>query len=242
MTLVHIEAGLRSNSVFHPFPEEITRRLVSRMAVVHFAPSRQEAWNLVWSRGLVFCTQGNTGLDTLRVVKPSRPKNLHVPKNFTLVSLHRNELFQNKRVLASTLSEIAQASRHRPVIFICDKRFKLAILEYLQSEKLDSVNITFVDKLPFPEFQYLLRKSHCLITDSGGQQEEAASLDIPCLIHRKYTERFDGLSTNALLSEWTKGSILEFVNRGKISKNNVMVDDVSPAKIVSTKLIELAGL
>jgi UDP-N-acetylglucosamine 2-epimerase (non-hydrolysing) len=234
--VVHVEAGLRSNSLLHPFPEEITRRIVSRIAFLNFAPTKREIFNLEGVSGINLCTFGNTGRDTLFTVKAVKPKIEKIPESFALVSLHRNELFQNREVLKYTFEEIILVSHEISVILICDKRFKVEINGLLAANYKEIQDITVLDKLIFPEFKYLLLRAKFLVTDSGGQQEESAALNLPCLVHRRHTERLDGISQNVTLSHWEKGSIVRFSklsNFESTEKNDVTI---SPSKIVAETL------
>jgi UDP-N-acetylglucosamine 2-epimerase (non-hydrolysing) len=234
--LFHIEAGLRSESLFHPFPEEFTRRIVSKIAEVNFAPSSKECSNLIDSKGIVINTFGNTGRDTLFSVESRMPKDLRIPIRFCIVSLHRNELFQNHLVLARTLNEISKLTHDIPVIFVCDKRFKTRIEELLNELDFKKSNLILSTKLVFPEFKFLLERCDFLVTDSGGQQEEAAAMNIPCLVHRLVTERFDGIGRNVQISKWEPGSILAFALKSHEAGNVDVKSRVSPSFIVAEAL------
>ena len=239
-TVVHIEAGLRSGSILHPFPEEITRRIVSRIATYHFYPNELSGQNLRKYSGVKISTAGNTGIDTLFEIDAVKPRELVVRGEFLLFSLHRNELFEKHKVLVETITEIVEALQINDIILVCDKRFRVVLDEILYKSKYPLGKLQITNKLPFPEFKYLLERCKLLVTDSGGQQEEAAVLGLDCLVHRRFTERTDGFGSNALLSRWERGGILDFINsvRPKTPRKNSI--RTFPSSIVADMLLQIS--
>jgi UDP-N-acetylglucosamine 2-epimerase (non-hydrolysing) len=237
--LIHVEAGLRSGSILHPFPEEITRRVVSRIADTHYVPNESSLRNLQNCKGRKILTSGNTGLDTVYDVTAIKPLNINIDGEFLLLSLHRNELFDNRQVLGRTIDEILEISKSNKIILVCDKRFRVQLDLTISKSQIHYGDIQITTKLVFPEFKYLLERCRLLITDSGGQQEEAAALGISCLVHRKFTERSDGIDANITLSKWETGAIIKFVKTGKKAEIKKEWSSVSPSKIVAESLLEI---
>jgi UDP-N-acetylglucosamine 2-epimerase (non-hydrolysing) len=235
--VIHVEAGMRSGKLSSPFPEELNRQVLDRICSHHFASS-SEAFAVLTSLGAknIVYTEGNTALDAARMVKESSPELLRVPKFFGLVSLHRTELLHNKSIFTQTVNEISAAARSYPIIFVCDPRTESRLKDlHLFDNLFDNSNLIYSPKLSFPEFHFLLRRCSFLITDSGGQHDEANLLNIPCLIHRKVSENSIN-SSNLFLSWWLVGSIVDFCN--KVTANSfksptITTLNTSPSRIIS---------
>ena len=230
-SLVHIEAGLRSKNVASPFPEEIIRRIVSKFSCLNFAPSEIELINLKGSPGVTIVTNGNTALDTLKLVefdqRISRDEN-----DFCLVLLHRTEFLNNHRVLRQTFEEISEISKNLSIRVVADSMSKPFFLKSLGSNP----EILVLDKMNYFEFHELLNRSSFVITDSGGLQEECAFLGKPCLIHRNATERKDGLLKNARISFWAPGELVKFASNYQKYRFDSPSAATSPTKIVIDEL------
>jgi UDP-N-acetylglucosamine 2-epimerase (non-hydrolysing) len=141
--------------------------------------------------------------------------------------------------LRQTINEIIKIIEDNKVILICDKRFRSRISEVLSGTRYKKHNLQVISKLAFPEFKYLLERCKLLVTDSGGQQEEAAALGLRCLVHRRFTERQDGIDSTASLSNWQAGSIIEFVQATNMSDRFVNQRRTSPSSIVAQNLVSI---
>lgn len=208
--VVHIEAGLRSHDWRNPFPEELDRVLTARLAHIHFAPDETAVQNLSRAKGIIVNTHGNTSRDSM--MRISQKFDSRGPQGkYTLVSLHRAELLGNKPVLERTITELVSASENCRIVMVLDALTRstlenLELLDLLQTSKIE-----LHEKMPYPDFIKLVVGAHRVVTDSGGLQEECGFLSIPCLVHRKATERFDGIGSTARLSHWQPGAISEFI-------------------------------
>jgi UDP-N-acetylglucosamine 2-epimerase (non-hydrolysing) len=235
-SLGHIEAGLRSHRIFHPFPEELVRRIVGRFSDLNFAPSDEAMLNLQDKRGVTIHTYGNTTLDAMALFDQSSLRN---PKDaFCLVLLHRTELVRNSKLMKETLDEIGMLSKKIPVVMVQD---------YVSEERMRNLvkhfpEIKIIGKQDFFSFQSLLRTSSFVITDSGGLQEECAAIGKPCLVHRVATERSDGIGVNALLSRCEKGQITDFFNIYRSFERPIEVKKSRPTSIIVDSLRELRVL
>jgi UDP-N-acetylglucosamine 2-epimerase (non-hydrolysing) len=185
-TLYHIEAGCRSGKLLSPFPEEITRKLVSMLADFHFAPTEVEFRNLILEGiedSKILITNGNTAIDN---IFDNEIESIRTEKSFCLVTLHRTELLASKRNMKRTLDALGIISNHIDVVLIADSRL-------LDLVKLNGyvfpVQIQVMEKLPQRIFHDLLRNAKLVITDSGGVQQEMEILGTPTLIHRKVIEQ-----------------------------------------------------
>lgn len=231
--LSHVEAGLRSYKMFHPFPEEIVRRLVSIISRIDFAPSKEAIDNLKGQKALKVLTHGNTSIDAMKLIQTKKSVNLD--QEFCLVLLHRTELIRNNRVRSQTLNEIGELSQNIPVIVIQD-----FVSEDFVRESLSSMpRVTVIEKQDYFAFQELLRGARFVITDSGGLQEECWELGLPCLVHRIATERSDGLGENARLSRWKSGEIPGFYDIFENYKRPRKKQGTSPTEIIIKTLTDL---
>lgn len=203
--VAHVEAGLRTHNIYSPFPEELNRQLVSRIANIHFSPTDANAENLriegVSDANIVIT--GNTVIDALlktqsRVAKMS-PKEfgdiwgsasnvLMDGTNFGLITAHRRESFglgfENICAAISGLSS-AYPGFHWLFPVHPNPNVRDVVTRSLAACK----NVHLVDPLAYPAFVYAMNCASVILTDSGGVQEEAPSLGKPVLVMRTVTER-----------------------------------------------------
>lgn len=204
--VAHVEAGMRSGSWREPFPEELTRRLVSKIAALHFCPGEEQARNLM-KYSNVFVTHGNTGLDALHRVLDVTPQ--VDAQHDLLVSLHRQELIASRERLTECVDGLLLLANAFKLSMIVDSQTAVALRRLdLTDRLLLHPNIALQSKLPYPKLVALLSQSRGVITDSGGLQQECAALGIPCLVHRVRTETQDGFGASAELSH---GDVSRFV-------------------------------
>ncbi len=198
--VAHVEAGLRSGDPYNPFPEEMNRRLVSRLAEMHFAPTAGARANLLAENvaaDRIFVT-GNSAVDAVLLAARRRPRRPAVPaawmksRVLILVTAHRRESW------GRGIEEICRALR------ALAKRFPEVVIVYavhpnpVVKETVERVvggeeRIRLIEPPGYVEFVDLMRRSHLILTDSGGIQEEAPSLGKPVLILRRTTERPEGV-------------------------------------------------
>lgn len=210
LPVAHIEAGLRSYDLRHPFPEELNRRITSRLAAIHYAPGTWAAGNL--KRGSIIDTGSNTVRDSLELCADIEPGGLAPEGEFGIVSLHRFELLNDRALLESTLLTLAEHAHGRRLLFVEHPVTVAAIRRYALGTLFHDGVLTRIPRLGFCQFVPLMRRASFLITDSGGTQEETYYLDLPCLVHRKRTERQDGLGETAVLSGHDPRVLADFLD------------------------------
>ena len=240
--VVHIEAGLRSSRLFEPFPEEIIRRCVSRLAYLHLAPDALAASNLAHAPGIVIDTQGNTLRDSLllalnRWQSPPREGGLG---GYAVISIHRSENLGRKEDFDLLMREVIHAAGVLPIKFVLHPATRERIRKSDWLEKLQQQPaLQLLDRMDYPDFVELLVGSCCLLTDGGSNQEEAAMLGLPALLLRRATERPDGLGNGIELSYLQPETIRAFVSRyaGKTWTLRP-VEEISPSKIIVDALRE----
>ena len=208
--VAHIESGLRSGDLRHPFPEELNRRITSRLARVHYAPGAWAAANL--RRANVVDTGCNTIRDSIDLVPQDLVSAVPAPAApFGLVSLHRFELLNDRDLLTRTLTTLAAAARTTPMLFVDHSVTAAAVSRFGLDSLFDDVSFRRVPRARFFDFLQLERRCLFVVTDSGGSQEECYYLDRPCLVHRKRTERQDGLGETTVLSGLEIGVLEDFL-------------------------------
>ncbi|MEK7624334.1 MAG: UDP-N-acetylglucosamine 2-epimerase (non-hydrolyzing) [Patescibacteria group bacterium] len=206
--IAHIEAGLRTYDKYSPFPEEINRQLISRLADLHFAPTERAKNNLL-KEGIaeekIFLT-GNTAIDALFAIKEKQAENIaEYENNFSkkygfdfkdkkiiLITAHRRESFgEGLKNIFSAIKELAE--KRKDIIIIYPVHLNPNVC-HLARKMLDGIsNINLIEPLEYDEFVFLMSISYLILTDSGGIQEEAPSLGKPVLVMREHTERQEGI-------------------------------------------------
>lgn len=199
----HIEAGLRTHRKFFPFPEEMNRLLTTRLADLHFAPTDQARENLCHDGvpDSSILVTGNTVIDALRLIfrkietdseydhrLQKRFQFLDSGKKLILLTGHRRENQDGGLAeLCHALQEIVAEHDDVQIIYPVHPSPKVRECVYalLQNKK----NIHLEEPLDYLNFIQLLRRSFCVMTDSGGVQEEAAALGKPIVLLRNETER-----------------------------------------------------
>jgi UDP-N-acetylglucosamine 2-epimerase (non-hydrolysing) len=212
----HIEAGLRTNDIRRPFPEEVNRRLVARLARWHFCPTQGAAANLRAESATpeAILVTGNTVIDALlatarRPLSTSERDQLP-PKRADrriLVTLHRRETQGDaQRELCRMLARVAE----RPdVEILFPVHLSPGVRESVHAELAGRANVHLVEPLDYPVFVHALSTSDLVLTDSGGIQEEAPSFGVPVLVLRDTTERPEGVAAGCVRLSGTRPEAVE---------------------------------
>ncbi|MFI9200869.1 non-hydrolyzing UDP-N-acetylglucosamine 2-epimerase [Streptomyces sp. NPDC053048] len=197
--VAHVEAGLRTGVLDNPFPEELNRRLIGRMARWHFAPTPRAAGHLT-AEGVpdaeVFVT-GNTVIDNLLWVLEEGTGRNHFRTGLrrVLVTLHRRENQGDKmRAMGRALRRLADRG---DVEIVLPLHKSPAVREALLPEMGDHPDIHVVEPLGYVDFSATLAGCDLVMTDSGGIQEEAPTLGKPALVLRTTTERPEAVEAGA---------------------------------------------
>lgn len=237
-TLAHVEAGLRSNHLWNPFPEEINRRWVSRFADFHFAPDAWAQSNLIRSkvRGQVIQTGGNTMGEALALMlQQTAPSDL--PRSpFVLANIHRFENLNSPtswRLVQETLFKAAEAY---PVYLVLHPPTRSKIESEGLVDKFQSKGVHLVDRKPFHEFAHWLAACEYLVSDGGSNQEECSYLGKPCLILRTTTERKEGLDGSCMLSGLDERKIDHFLKHHASYRRPALGLDFHPSEMILDSL------
>ena len=190
----HVEAGLRTNNLFDPFPEEANRRLISQLAVLHFAPTERSAANLRAS-GVVgeTVTTGNTVIDALLLMAEKAPElvidglDWH-HQRVLLATVHRRENW-GERLQEIGRGFLAVLDRFPDTALLLPLHRNPTVREPLQALLGNHPRAFLTDPLDYDRLVAAMRGCTLLLTDSGGLQEEAPALGKPVLVLRRTTER-----------------------------------------------------
>lgn len=206
----HIEAGLRTNNKRSPFPEEINRSIISKIADIHFAPTQTSFNNLVKEniaeKDIVIT--GNTVIDSLffTVEKTKNSSTTEIKallndidlhKDIILVTGHRRENFgEGFLQICNALKEISKIENVQIIYPVhLNPNVKEPVFRILS----DINNILLINPLSYQSFVWLMNKAKVILTDSGGVQEEAPSLGKPVLVMRNTTERPEAVEAGTVI-------------------------------------------
>lgn len=207
--LGHVEAGLRTHNKWHPFPEEINRRIATVIADLHFAPTDWSKENLL-REGVEeqdIQVTGNPVIDALQfVVSQDEPAEITdlirrlrtrgSTRQLVLVTAHRRENFG--RPLENICHAIRQLASRGDVEIVYPVHLNPRVQEPVDRILRGVENITLLSPLDYLPMVHLLKHARLILTDSGGLQEEAPSLGIPVLLLRETTERPEGVKAGTL--------------------------------------------
>jgi UDP-N-acetylglucosamine 2-epimerase (non-hydrolysing) len=260
ITVGHVEAGLRTDDIYSPWPEELNRRIASVISRYHFTPTKQSRQNLLnegVSESNVFVT-GNTVIDALLSIEKKLRENitlkremenkfsyLDASKRLILVTGHRRENFgEGFEKICKALQIVSE--QHPGVEIIYPVHLNPNVRNPVNRMLGTTKGIHLVEPLEYLPFVYLMTRSFLIITDSGGVQEEAPSLGKPVLVIRETTERPEaveagtvelvGMSTDRIVSS-VSNLLTESVAYNLMSKShNPYGDGNAASKIVDLLL------
>ena len=201
--VAHVEAGLRTNNIRVPFPEEFNRQAVDLFSEFYFAPTKIAADNLLKEGkeiGKIYIT-GNTVVDAMKntVVKNYSDENLcwAADSKLILLTIHRRENIGEKMVhVFEACKQIVENNRNVKIIYPIHKN---PIIRELAEDIIgNNKYIRIIEPLDVKEFHNYIDKCYLVLTDSGGIQEEAPSLGKPVLVLRDVTERPEGIKAGVL--------------------------------------------
>jgi len=199
----HVEAGLRTSDPNKPFPEEMNRRLVSKMSAIHFAPTERARQNLL-DEGVApesIEVTGNTGVDALRIYASKQSPDadailakLRPDTRRVLVTLHRRE---NASALEGVIAAVRRLVMTRPNVEV----MWILHMNGLRAQIVDAFashpSVHLIEPQSYPSFVHLMKAAHIILTDSGGVQEEAPILGKAILVLRDETERQEAVEAGS---------------------------------------------
>lgn len=200
--VAHVEAGLRTSDPYAPFPEEMNRRLIDRIATLLFAPTERARRALLaeGAREEDVLVTGNTEIDALFCVRERIPprETFSFPGRVVLVTAHRRES-QGEGISRICRAVGRLAERNSDVTVVVSVHPNPRVRETMERELAGRDRVALLPPPDYASFVHLLAQSTLLLTDSGGLQEVGAALHIPLLVLREETERMEGVETGAAL-------------------------------------------
>jgi UDP-N-acetylglucosamine 2-epimerase len=215
--VAHLESGLRSFNLLHPFPEEAIRILTMRLSDYLFAPNQWSYQNLVDMklRGKLLLVEGNTNIDQLRNVDLDNvelPAIARANARFVVFSIHRAETILKKDRMGQIVALARKVALSYPVLFCLHPPTRRQLERFGYLDELASLeNCTLSDLLPYPIFIGTLSRAYFIVTDGGSIQEESYYLNVPALVTREHTERTEGLGTTVCLSGFDARKMQDFL-------------------------------
>ncbi|MFK2826437.1 UDP-N-acetylglucosamine 2-epimerase (non-hydrolyzing) [Bacillus sp. B190/17] len=201
----HVEAGLRTNNVYSPFPEEMNRQMVGRLASYHFAATQRNKDNLLMENieEDAIHVVGNTVIDALLEVA-SKPYRFYgelggifsANLKTILLTTHRRENFDELQNIYEAVNQLIDDYKDIQVVFPIHKNPE--IRQKVNKAFRNSSRVHLIEPLDYESFVHVMKQSYLIITDSGGIQEEAPSLGKPVLVARHTTERPEGVEAGTL--------------------------------------------
>ena len=251
--VAHVEAGLRTSNTLSPFPEELNRQLVSRIATFHLAPTFSNKSNLVLEGvpfGQVFVC-GNTAIDALTWAASLRTSYGHEAledleddehTKVVVVTAHRRENWgSGLDRIAAAISTLAKD--HPDVRFVVSVHPNPKVKQAIEKPLLGFDNVSLVPPMPYIAFARLLKRAYVIVTDSGGIQEEAPAVGTPVIVMRETTERQEGVKAGTLeLVGTDSAKIVQSVSallsnqeehNARVSRRNPYGDGFAAGRIVA---------
>jgi UDP-N-acetylglucosamine 2-epimerase (non-hydrolysing) len=241
LPVAHIEAGLRTNNIYSPWPEEANRKITDLLSSMHFVPINNSKKNILKENISSKCLKitGNTVIDALLFTKKNILRNKILrkqmdkqfkfsDKKIILVTAHRRENFGKGILeLCKSLKYIVKTRTDVQIIYPVHPNPNIKNIVY---KKLSNIkNINLIKPVNYLSMVYLMMKSYLIVTDSGGVQEEAPSLSKPIVILRDVTERPEIIKMGGgVLVKRNQLEIVKTVN--KILDNNKIYKKMSSIK------------
>ncbi|MEG1050362.1 MAG: UDP-N-acetylglucosamine 2-epimerase (non-hydrolyzing), partial [Oscillospiraceae bacterium] len=217
----HVEAGLRTYNKYSPFPEEMNRNLVSKIADIHFAPTQgnKVALNAEGITENVFVT-GNTVIDCFAttvkenyIFKDAKLQELDFSKKIILLTAHRRENWgQGLEGICDSVAELSK--KHPQLTFVYPVHPNPIVKNQVYGKLSGLQNVKLIEPIDVEDMHNLMAKCFFVLTDSGGLQEEAPHLKKPVVVLRKETERPEAVAAGtAIVAGTHREKIVEICER-----------------------------
>jgi UDP-N-acetylglucosamine 2-epimerase len=237
LEVVHLEAGLRSRSILHPFPEELIRVAVMRSSGVLFAPNDESVANLeaMGVKGRIIQVPGNTSVDALRASLDELPEPGSGP---VIVTMHRVENLHRRSSVEGFLALVLRIATEHKVRFVVHGPTGDVLRKSGRHDDLVAAGVDVVSLIPHHDFARQLAAAPLVVTDGGSVQEECALLGVPTLLWRHRTERSDGLGENIVLTHYDRVAIESMLaDPERWRRPPRWLDGPSPAEVIVDHLV-----
>lgn len=241
----HVESGLRSFNMFHPFPEELTRMATIQLSDVLFCPGEKAMTNVKGQRGVKVNTYTNTLRDSVEFAlngretgeaQPSPPK-----EPYAIVTLHRFENIFSRAALQRVVDIVLHASQKHRLLFVLHKPTERKLREYGLLDRIcGNPNIECRPRCSYFPFLRLVAGAEFVISDGGSNQEECAYMGKPILLLRMTTEREEGLGANCVISRYDMRVIDDFLDNYRKLRKPLPPPDRSASTIIAEHCLPYA--
>lgn len=229
----HVEAGLRTHNIYSPYPEEFNRQSVGLFSALNFAPTKKAAQNLLdegKTASSIYVT-GNTAIDALKTtVKEDYTSPIIEWANdskLIVLTAHRRENYgEPMRHMFQAIKRIVD--EHEDIKVVYPIHMNPMIKELADEIFTETKRVKIIPPMEVVDFHNLLAKSHIILTDSGGIQEEAPSLGKPVLVMRDTTERPEGIEAGTLKLVGTDEEVI-YEHFKELLENKVLYKEMSEA-------------
>lgn len=211
LKVAHLEAGLRSGHLLHPFPEELIRVIVMRLAHLLFAPDDEAMANLTRMkvRGRVVPLPGNTVVEALHHELATHGE--LAADGPVVVTMHRVENLNRRERVDQLVALVERLAADHPVRFVQHGPTTEVLRRRGLDARLEAAGVELTPLAPHGEFVAMLASAPFVITDGGSIQEECALLGTPTLLWRAATERPDGVGANVVVSGYGTEVVASFL-------------------------------
>lgn len=229
----HVEAGLRTHNIYSPYPEEFNRQSVGLFSALNFAPTKKAAQNLLdegKTASSIYVT-GNTAIDALKTtVREDYTSPIIEWANdskLIVLTAHRRENYgEPMRHMFQAIKRIVD--EHEDIKVVYPIHMNPMIKELADEIFTETKRVKIIPPMEVVDFHNLLAKSHIILTDSGGIQEEAPSLGKPVLVMRDTTERPEGIEAGTLKLVGTEEEVI-YEHFKELLENKVLYKEMSEA-------------
>lgn len=229
----HVEAGLRTYNIYSPFPEEFNRQSVGLFSTLNFAPTEQAAQNLInegKDAASIYVT-GNTAIDALNTTVEESYTSPIIDwvgdSQLIVLTAHRRENYgEPMKHMFQAVKRIID--EHEEIKVVYPIHMNPMIKELADDVFEGTDRIKLIPPMEVVDFHNLLAKSHIILTDSGGIQEEAPSLGKPVLVMRDTTERPEGIAAGTLKLVGTDEEVI-YSHFKELLENDVLYKEMSEA-------------
>lgn len=236
--VAHIESGLRSFNLFHPFPEELTRIITFKLSNIAFCPGEWAFGNVKKYNLIRVNTEQNTLIDSLRCALNSQ-EGLGVDtygEEYGVCSIHRFENIFNKKQLENIVGLIEQVAQSHRLVFVLHPATAKKLTGFGLLKRLEAnVNINLQPRMSYVKFIRLIKNSAFVITDGGSNQEELSYMGIPTCLMRRKTERQEGLESTVTICNYDPNVMKNFINTLSTktdAEDSISSVDISPSKMI----------
>lgn len=233
----HVESGLRSHNIFHPFPEELTRLLTFMLSDYFFCPGEWAVDNLKKYKGEKINLGSNTLVDALEQARNMiSAVDVDIPTQpYAIASLHRFENIFSRAALERLVGIVRHVANDKRILFILHKPTLNKLKEYRLYDVLaNHPNIELRQRYDYFRFIKLISAADFVISDGGSNQEECHYLGKPILLLRQATERKEGLGENCVLSQYNQLIIDDFVRNFHKFERSSLNQTVTPSQRIAT--------